>query len=381
MPEQLLITADFPPVEGGIANYQWQLVNYSPVPLRVITGRLPGSAEIDKKLPFPVHRFYFPFFRSSFGKIFKPFLFALYSVLLVCFLPKKVSAVHCGQLAPNGLAAYLLWKIYRIPYFLYIYGAEFRMHRHYLALLKPFWKSARGVIVCSEFARQECQRQEIPAAKIFILYPGVNTRRFKPGIAAEKLKERCHLSGGPLLLTVSRLDSNKGIDTMIKLLPELCASFPQMTYLVAGRGPEEGFLRNLVQRLKLEKVVNFLGYLPEEDLPALYNLADLFVLLTREVPRKGYVEGFGIVFLEASACAMAIIAGRTGGVSEAVIDGKSGLLVDATNPAECLTAIRSLLSDPNRRNELGRQGRWRVEQEFRQESRAPLLSQWIGQAL
>jgi len=131
-----------------------------------------------------------------------------------------------------------------------------------------------------------------------------------------------------------------------------------------GEGPLELTLRALVQDLGLDTTVIFEKDVTDEILPAYYEACDIFVLTSREIPERGEVEGFGIVFLEAAAAAKAVIAGKTGGVPEAVIDGQTGILVDPLDIEGIAANIVRLLQDKGTREKMGNKGRERVARQF-----------------
>ena len=178
-----------------------------------------------------------------------------------------------------------------------------------------------------------------------MVYPGVDTALFHP---AEKRL------GPPRLLTVGRLMKRKGHDRVLQALPELLKEFPDLRYQVAGVGAYESVLRGIVQCNGLQAHVTFLGKVPDRDLPHLLQETTVFVHPNRTTEEDD-VEGFGIVFLEAAACGVPVVGGRSGGVPDAVSDGHNGLLVD-DDPAELLEALRRLLRDPNLRQQMGSAG-------------------------
>jgi phosphatidylinositol alpha-1,6-mannosyltransferase len=132
-------------------------------------------------------------------------------------------------------------------------------------------------------------------------------------------------------------------------------------YVVAGAGPEEPRLRDLAREVGCAAHVRFIGSVSGEDLEALYAACDIFVMPSRALAQRDGVEGFGIVFLEAGACAKPVVGGRSGGISDAVLDGVTGLLVDPTDAAELEAVLIRLLDDPVEARRLGAQGRQRVE--------------------
>jgi phosphatidylinositol alpha-1,6-mannosyltransferase len=137
------------------------------------------------------------------------------------------------------------------------------------------------------------------------------------------------------------------------------AAHPTARYAIAGVGDRLPLFKKLAQELGVEELVRFLGGVSDEDLPALYNVADLYVGASRRV--EGLVEGFGISLVEASACGLAIVGGNSGGVPDAVRNGETGVLVDPDDPAAVAAGINGLLANPERRRALGAAGRKAVE--------------------
>lgn len=188
---------------------------------------------------------------------------------------------------------------------------------------------------------------------------GTTPSLFRPGIDTTAVRQKYQLDGGPVLLTVARLDFHKGIDTVIEALPAIRKAHPTTQYLVAGVGAYEPQLKQLVAQLGLGNAVRFLGFVPDDELPALYNVADLFVLASRRY--ELLVEGFGISIVEASASGLAVVGGRSGGIAEAVRDGETGILVDPESPEAAAEGIKHLLGNEELRKRMGAAGRRAVE--------------------
>lgn len=200
------------------------------------------------------------------------------------------------------------------------------------------------------------QRLELlGAGRARVIYPGTDPSRFTP--------VHSRATHAPLLLTVGRLVRRKGIDTVLRALPDVRRDFPNVSYDIAGAGPDETRLKALVEELELQDAVRFLGRVSNDDLPALYQRADIFVMPVREEAQGASIEGFGIVYLEASASGLPVIAGRSGGAVEAVLDGETGLVVEPTVEAVA-TAVETLLKDESLRKRLGAAGRRWVETEM-----------------
>jgi len=204
----------------------------------------------------------------------------------------------------------------------------------------------------------------VPKEKIRRVYPGVDPERFSPRPKDQTWIDRLKIHDKRVLLTVARLDQRKGHDKVLHAMPQL----PQdVVYLIGGTGREESRLRQITADLNLEDRVHFLGFVPDEDLPTLYNLCDVFVMpnrVTEGTALAGDIEGFGITFIEAGACEKPVIAGRSGGAVEAVMDGKTGILVDPTSDQEIANAILQFLNDPQLANQMGQQARKRIQKEL-----------------
>jgi len=165
------------------------------------------------------------------------------------------------------------------------------------------------------------------------------------------------------LVTVARLQQHKGMDTVIAALPAILARAPDVRYAVAGTGPDRERLEQLANKLGVGDRVRFLGGVSDRELPALYNLASVYVGASRRAERLG-VEGFGIALVEASACGRPVVAGNSGGIPDAVRDGETGFLVPPEEPAAFADAICRLLADPAAANRMGQNGRRAVETYF-----------------
>ena len=148
---------------------------------------------------------------------------------------------------------------------------------------------------------------------------------------------------------------------------------PDVHYVIGGDGPDREKLEHLAAEQAVSDHVEFAGFVPEGRLAGMYAAADVFAMVSRELPTRGDVEGFGIVFLEANAAGTAVLAGRSGGVEDAVVDGYSGLLVDPEDPDQIAAALIRLLLDEDLRQRLETQGRERVQRDFNRDCRAQIL--------
>jgi phosphatidylinositol alpha-1,6-mannosyltransferase len=213
----------------------------------------------------------------------------------------------------------------------------------------------------ADLARTVLGALERPAARapVRVVPLGTDPAQFRPALDTRSLRARYGLDGGPWLLTVARLEWHKGIDTVIRALPRVRRIVPTVRYAVAGAGPRRAALEQLAREVGVAEAVRFLGAVADSDLPALYNAADLYVGASRR--HALLAEGFGISLVEASASGLAVLAGRSGGVPDAVRDGETGLLVDPDDPAAVAAGIVTLLNDGERRGRMGDAGRRAVE--------------------
>jgi phosphatidylinositol alpha-1,6-mannosyltransferase len=282
----------------------------------------------------------------------------------------------------TGTAALLCRKLLGIPYTLVIHGAdllEFSRHPVAGTLVRSILSNAGRVIANSRFTAGEAVRHGAPATAVRIVHPVVDACRFEDRRRADEVRSRFGLGSRTVLLTVGRLVPRKGHDTVIEAMPVLLRPHPDLHYLVVGEGPERERLERLAADLGVERRVTFTGHLDDADLPACYAASDLFVMVSRERPECGDVEGFGIVYLEASASGRAVVAGRSGGVGDAVEDGCSGLLVRPDDPVALTRAIRRLLDDDDLRRRLARAGERRVREQFSREGGQAALAEVLDE--
>ncbi len=233
-------------------------------------------------------------------------------------------------------------------------------------LLKTARASALNIAV-SHFTRDQiCQKLSLPAHLIQVVHNGVDLERFKPGAPPADLLEKYNLHGRRVLLTLSRVIERKGHDIVIRALPSLIGEHPKLLYLIAGAYHQDFYdrLRELIAQLGLENHVRFTGRLEDERLADIYNLSELYIMVSKGNGTSGNSEGFGITYLEANACEKAVIGSDVDGIPDAVEDGVNGLLVPPNDIEATAGAVGRLLREDALRDKLGRDGRKRIEQRF-----------------
>jgi len=349
----ILIPAyDFKPLLGGVANYGHELaVQFSKrARVHVVSRKLPGMEDFDRNLPYKITRIRTP----QSGVLSFP-LFARTLRKLIGLQPPD--AIFCPMWFPDGAAC--RWALGKapIPYFVAAHGTEvfenFIGIKNSLRTLlvrkleRKVFEQAEKIFPVSRYTRKAILEQAPGNEhKIITVNNGVNCETFKRTALTSNFRAKYKPHGERILLTVTRLHPYKGVDCMVQSLPEISRSVPGVKYLVVGVGPDLPRLQELTARLGLEAQVSFLGRLALSEIVELYSLADLFVLLSREEPPD--VEGFGLVFLEAAACGLPSVGGRSGGIPEAVDEGRSGWLVDPSNTHEIAATIIHLLKSPEK---------------------------------
>jgi glycosyltransferase involved in cell wall biosynthesis len=235
--------------------------------------------------------------------------------------------------------------------------------------LKPAYveslRSVDRVVTISTFSRNMLEVSSGRTGPIDIIPPMTDPEVFKPENNSGDLGP-----GEIRLLTVSRLagrSREKGHEIVLEAMAILRkAGIQKLRYWIAGNGPARGELEDYAQKLGLSDVVHFKGRVPDEDLPALYNACDIFIMPSRVAEHDNGIwtgEGFGIVYTEASACGLPVIACDTGGQTDCVIDGKTGFLIKP-DPQSASDAIRRLIEQPGRARAMGMAGRELVQQRF-----------------
>jgi phosphatidylinositol alpha-1,6-mannosyltransferase len=205
----------------------------------------------------------------------------------------------------------------------------------------------------------------LPGVRLEQLPSGVDTSAFFPGAGGDVVRRRLGLTDRPVIVCVSRLVPRKGQDVLIRALPLVQQRIPDAALLIVGGGPSLERLRSLAASVGVARDVVLTGSVPWEELPAHYDAGDVFAMPCRS--RRGglEVEGLGIVFLEASATGLPVVAGRSGGSPDAVLDGETGWVVDGTSVAEVAARVGDLLADRGRARAMGAAGRAWVEREWR----------------
>lgn len=360
----LLVSVDFPPDQNGVSTISGhlsrELAREKGKNFLVMAPKAPGDKAWDTAESYQAFRY--PGNESGYWRFF-PILFFMPWVILK-YRARKILVMNIGY---GGVIAWLLSFLYPLEYILFAYGYEFEKFKENPFLRKFYLKiysRARGVITCSDQIRKRLVDFGVPAEKIDVAYPAADPLRFSPAADLAGFRKEKNLEGRRVILSAGRLVERKGHDQVLRALEKIADQFPDILYVIAGAGPAEERLRGMTRELQLQPYVRFLGRVSEEDLNGYYNACEFFVMPSREIAAEGHIEGFGIVFLEANACAKPCIGGRSGGVTEAIAEGKTGFLVDPESVEELSEKMLFFLSKPEEARKMGAEGLKRLHQEF-----------------
>lgn len=368
MHKTLIVTNDFPPRPGGIQAFLHnmalrldpeRLVVYASTWKRTREG-VEATAAFDAEQPFTV-------VRDRTTMLLPTPAATRRAVGLL--REHGCTSVWFGAAAPLGLMAPALRRAGAERLVATTHGHEAGWAQLPAArqLLRRIGESTDTITYLGEYTRSRIAGALTPqaASRMVQLPPGVDEKIFHPGSGGDEVRARLGLTDRPVVVCVSRLVPRKGQDTLIRAMPAILAAEPDTVLLIVGGGPYEKDLRRLAHDTGVAASVRFTGSVPWSELPAHYGAGDVFAMPCRT--RRGGldVEGLGIVYLEASATGLPVVAGDSGGAPDAVLDGETGWVVPGDSPAETADRITTLLADEELRRRMGERGREWVEQKWR----------------
>jgi len=360
----LLVTVEYPPFYGGVANYYGHLAQaWPPEDEIVVIDNREGQLQAPKgRWPW----------RRSFTTLWRALRRSHFDFILV------------GQILPIGTVVWLLSFILPIKYGVFLHGmdwGEAAARPRKLWLAKRILGRSALVIAANSYTAELVKRARPSVSRrVIIVNPGIDNTH-PPVIAPDylaDLRQRYNLAGCPILLTVGRVVERKGVDKVLEAMTQLLPYYPKLRYIIVGDGPYLQTCRELATHLGLSESVVFITKADDEEKAAWYQLADIFIMVSRV--KGSDFEGFGIVYLEANQAGKPVIAGQGGGVRDAVVDGETGLIVDPQSPEAIAQAVRRLLDDKSLRRRLGDAGRARLSQ-FLWSRQARLLRDKIKEVL
>lgn len=361
-----------PPLEGGSVVFLYNIIrNWSVGELVLFTTTRPGSDSFDRSQGYPIVRS--PIGFGDYTKVeLVQAIVQWYRTLVRMIQNDTFDIIHVGHIFFEGLVAVLLkWRT-GLPYILYVYAEELNMQLVRTSLkgklrrwlYTQIMRRADGVVTVSDYTIALLSKYGVERERIMKVVPMVTPATTARGEEIDRIRRVHNLpQNSRIILTVGRLIDRKGMDVLIRSLPHIREQIPETVLLIAGQGPERGHLENLANTLGVSTYIRFLGFVPEQELPALFDICDLFSLPHRETS-DGDTEGCPTVFLEASAHGKAVVGGAAGGVTDAIVDHETGYIVDGTDQNQVATAIINLLKDTRLASEFGRKGRERVTNSF-----------------
>ena len=352
----LLITLEYFPFKGGVANYYGNLVKYWP---------------IEEKISV---------ISNNQGELINPEQVIPWSKTISLILNKKrqksFDYLLVGHILPLGTAAYIATWFRRFKYGVILHGLDFTLATStaWKRFLTKLILKRANKIICANSYLASLVKNFFPKleAKTFIVNPGIDP--IIPDANCDKVKEirsKYDLDNNFSLVTLGRLVLRKGVDQVIGALSNLSIENYKIKYFIIGEGPEEAHLKSLAAASPIKENIFFINEISDADKWCWLYACDVFIMPARQIGND--FEGFGIVYLEANLTKKPVIAGASGGVKDAVENEVNGLLVNPESLEDIRNAILRLANDKELRTRLGEQGRERAIKNFRFEKQSERL--------
>lgn len=366
----LVVTNDFPPRAGGIQSFVHGLVERQPAGSVVVYAPAwEGAAAFDAGAPFPVVR------HPTSLMVPEPTVLRRARAIA---RSEGCQSVLYGAAAPLGLLSDGLRRagVERFVGLTHGHEAGWAQLPVARSLLRRIGAQTDVLTYLGEYTRARIARVLDPraAAAMVRLTPGVDHRAFTPDVNGRAVRVRYGLGDRPVVVCVSRLMARKGQDTLVRALPAICRQVPDVVLLVVGDGPYRPDLERLVDEHGQREHVVLTGGVDTDELPGHYAAGDVFAMPCRTRRRGLDVEGLGIVYLEAAATGLPVVAGDSGGAPDAVLDGETGYVVDGRSVPALAARVVELLLDRDAARAMGARGRAWVEEVWTWQRQADLLT-------
>ncbi|MSS71324.1 MAG: glycosyltransferase family 4 protein [Candidatus Latescibacteria bacterium] len=314
----------------------------------VLAARLPGDEAFDAECAYEVLRVECALSSRSLDLEVVACLPEWLRVIDYVARVRQADCIFCNPPFPLGLACSLAARRLCLPYLVSVQGHEATMPA--VLGLRPIQKDyalrrADRVFCLSRYTRDRVVEMGVGPDRIAVIPGGVDPEAFRPGDGGRRVRDRLGLNGHRMVLTLGRLVERKGTDRVLRAMETVLKGAPDTVCVVAGSGPCEADLKRQAQGLAgLRGHVLFVGPVRDGERVDLYNACDVFAMPCRELA-DGDAEGFGVAFLEANACGKPVVAGRSGGAPDAVVDGYNGLLVDPWDAEDVAYGLSMLLTE------------------------------------
>lgn len=353
----LCITNDFGPRAGGIETFVIGLIERLPKnSVIVYTSSQSNSQPFDEKW---LRNFGVEVIRDP-SKILLPSFRVGHRVRALA-RERGITTVFFGAAAPLALLSQGLRKAGVRKIVALTHGHEVWWSKvwPFRAMMRRIGKGVDHLTYLGEFTRSNIAPALSKSGQdaMVKIAPGIDTDHFSPRPDAVALKHELGLTDKKVIISVGRLVHRKGQDTLIEALPEILKRIPNVHILFVGEGPYREYLVKRAAQLDVSKHITFIGRIQYSELPRYICVGDIFAMPSRSRLAGLEVEGLGIVYLEASACSIAVLGGKSGGAPDAVIDGETGFAVDGTSASEVARAAITLLSDSDVAARMGKKGR------------------------
>ncbi|PZG15239.1 alpha-(1-2)-phosphatidylinositol mannosyltransferase [Micromonospora craterilacus] len=375
MSRTLLVTNDFPPRPGGIQSFVHNLAVRQPAGSVVVyASSWSGAGKFDADQPFEVVR--------------ERTRMLLPTPLVARRVARLAKTYDCdtvwfGAAAPLGLLAAGLRRragVRRVVALTHGHEVGWAALPVARGALRRIGRGTDVVTYLGEYTRTRLARALDGLTELRRLAPGVDTDVYHPAVDGTAVRHRLGLADRPVVVCVSRLVPRKGQDMLIRAMPLIRRRVPDAALLVVGGGPYRATLVRLARQVGVERDVVFTGSLEWSEVPAHFAAGDVFAMPCRTRNAGLDVEGLGMVYLEASATGLPVVAGDSGGAPDAVREGETGYVVDGRDVAEVADRVGLLLADRDLARQLGAAGRSWVEQEWRWGIQAARLTKILAGA-
>jgi len=385
MKRVLLLSLDYAPRTGGVARYVSELVQrLPPGQVCVLTTPHKDSAAFDESVGYRIIRRRLLWQTSLLWPRWLPMLYHTWQVAR----HEGIDVILAGEVLPGGTVAWLVSRLLRLKYIVFTHGLDVmgpqlarpgQLHRQRRRLVVGrVLRRAAAVIANSQFTKSAVEKFAVPAERIEVILPCTNLVAVADSITTDRIKRRYSLGQRPIILSVGRLVERKGHAHLLECLVDVRAAVPNVLLVIIGHGPQRATLEATVKQLQLEDSVLLAGAVPDDELLEWYQACTVFTLASRELREQGDVEGFGIVFLEAAAFGKPAIGGGDGGVTEAVVNGKTGFVLDPEDRRAWREALIKILTNPTVGSAMGQAGQQRVRDDFSWDRQAGKLQAVIA---
>lgn len=342
----LLLSEIFPPTHGGSGRWFYELYKrLVDIDITVMT-----NLSSQDRPTFP-HKIIDTQLSSNEWGVFSlnglRFYFSKIKETLHYCKVNKITQIQAGRVLHEGLIATVVSRILNIELVIFVHGEDIqttKLSREHDLLSKFVFNSASTVVCNSHNSANLLKTLDYDRCEdIIVLHPGADMSLFVPKAHNSVLPSKYRFSDQRILLTVGRLQARKGQDMMIQALPKLLKEIPNLHYVIVGNGDDLPRLQNLIQQNKLEAYISIFAEASDAEMLLLYQHCDLFILPNRTI--GGDIEGFGMVLVEAQACAKPVVAGDSGGTKETLKPGETGFVIDCTNPDVLAQHLLPILND------------------------------------